>query len=194
MGLKPGYQSLPCINVSIFNKDNQCSESVFSPTFPPNFVSYKGKVRGQGKLACKNVLISPLCYPIFYARPIDSANNLSYSRLVDFMTLPESVFDLIQLWKVSSRPESVILLAQQAENSTSGWGSSCERCRLGSWFSTSVFRNVSGVVPDNIRISGFRRSSSNMESAPKMRDSVLLNSWDSFLVTLLSISSETWAI
>ena len=45
MVLKPGYQSLPWINVSIFNKVNQGSESVFSPTFPPKFVSYKVKVR-----------------------------------------------------------------------------------------------------------------------------------------------------
>ena len=101
---------------------------------------------------------------------------------------------ILYLWKVSSGSESVRLLAPQAENSTSGWGSFWERSRLGSWFSMSVMRNVPGVVPENVRICGFRRNSSNLESAPKMRDSVLLNSWDSFIVTLPSISSETCAI
>ena len=41
---------------------------------------------------------------------------------------------------------------------------------------------------------GFKRNSSNLDRAAKMRDSFLLNSWDSFLVTLLSISSETGAV
>ena len=90
--------------------------------------------------------------------------------------------------------ESVRLLARQAENSTSGWGSFWERSPLGSWFSMSAFRNVPGKVPENLRICGFKRKSSYLDSAPKMRDSVLLNSWDSYLVTLPSISWETWAI
>ena len=58
----------------------------------------------------------------------------------------------------------------------------------------SVFRNVPGVVLENVRICGFRRNSFNLDNAPKKRDSVLLNSWDSFLVTLPSISLETCAI
>ena len=62
------------------------------------------------------------------------------------------------------------------------------------WFSTFVFRNVSQTVPECVRICGFKRNSSNLDRAPKMRDSVLLNSWDSFLVTLPSISSETCVI
>ena len=62
------------------------------------------------------------------------------------------------------------------------------------WLSTFVFRNVSGTVPECIRICWFRRNSSNLDKAPKMRDSVLLNSWDSFLLTLPSISSESWVI
>ena len=48
------------------------------------------------------------------------------------------------------------------------------------WFSTFVFRNVPGTVPECVRICGFKRNSSNLERTPKMRDSVLLNSWDSF--------------
>ena len=39
-----------------------------------------------------------------------------------------------------------------------------------------------------------RENASNLVRAPKMRDSVLLNSWDSFLLTLPSISSETCVI
>ena len=51
-------------------------------------------------------------------------------------------------------------------------------------------RNGSGMR----RSCWFKRNSSNLERAPKMRDSVLLNSWDSFLVTLPSICSETCVI
>ena len=54
-------------------------------------------------------------------------------------------------------------------------------------FSTSAFRNVPGTVPENVRIRGFKRNSTNLDRAPK-------NSWDSFLVALPSISSETCAI
>ena len=98
------------------------------------------------------------------------------------------------LWEVSSEFESIRLLARQAEKATLGWESFWERSPLDSWFSTSLFRNVHGVVPEKVHICGFRRNSSNLDSAPKMRDSVLLNSWDSFLVTLHSTSSENCAI
>ena len=46
----------------------------------------------------------------------------------------------------------------------------------------------------SVRICWFKRNSSNLDRAPKMRDSVQLNSWDSFFVTLPSISSETCVI
>ena len=52
----------------------------------------------------------------------------------------------------------------------------------------------SGTVPECVRICGFKRNSSNLDRAPKMRDFVLRNSWDSFLVTLPSISTETCLI
>ena len=56
----------------------------------------------------------------------------------------------------------------------------------------------SGMFPERFRSAsvsvGSREFSSNVDRAPKMRDSVLLNSWDSFLVTLPSISSESWVI
>ena len=61
-------------------------------------------------------------------------------------------------------------------------------------FSTFVFRNVPATVPECVRICGFKRDSSNLDRALKMRDSVLLNSWDSFLATLSSIFSETCVI
>ena len=63
-----------------------------------------------------------------------------------------------------------------------------------SWFSTFVFRNVPGTVSECVRICWFERHSSNLVRAPKMRDSVLLNFWDSFRVTLPSICSETCVI
>ena len=51
-----------------------------------------------------------------------------------------------------------------------------------------------GTVPECVRICWFGRNSSNLDRAPKMRDSVLLNSWNSFLVTLPSISSKSCLI
>ena len=52
--------------------------------------------------------------------------------------------------------------------------------------------DVSGTTTEQVRTCGFRRKSSSFDRAPKIRDSVLLNCFESFLVTLLSISSETW--
>ena len=100
----------------------------------------------------------------------------------------------LKLWEVSSGLESVRLLARQAENSPAGWVSFWKRSPFCSGFSTSVFRNVPGVIPEDVRFYGFKRNFSNLESAPKMRDSVLLNFWDSFIVTLPPISSETCAV
>ena len=99
----------------------------------------------------------------------------SYMVIYENIQVTESATE-VYVWEVSSGSESVRLLARQAENSTSGWGSFRERSPLGSWFSTSVFRNVRRVVPENVRICGFRRNLSNLDSAPIMRDSVLLNS------------------
>ena len=55
---------------------------------------------------------------------------------------------------------------------------------------SECFRNGSGVHPYLL----VQKKSSNLDRAPKMRDSVLLYSWDSFLVTLPSISSESCVI
>ena len=51
-------------------------------------------------------------------------------------------------------------------------------------------RNGSGVRP----YLWVQKNSSNLDRAPKMRDYVLLNSWDSFLVTLLWIASRICVI
>ena len=98
------------------------------------------------------------------------------------------------VWEASSGSESIELRDWQTENSTSGWGSFWERSLVGSRISTSGLRNVPGTVPESVRICGLKRISSNLDRTPKMRNSVLLNSWDSFLVTLSSISSETCVI
>ena len=76
----------------------------------------------------------------------------------------------------------------------SGWGSLWESSSFVPWFSTFVFRNVPGTVLECVCICWFERNSSNLVRAPKMRGSVLLNSWDSFLPTLPSFSSETFVI
>ena len=59
---------------------------------------------------------------------------------------------------------------------------------------TFVFRNVPGTVLECVCICWFQRNSSNLDRASEMRDSIRLNSWDSFLVILPSISSETCVI
>ena len=76
----------------------------------------------------------------------------------------------------------------------SGWGSLWESSSFVPWFITFVFRNFPGTVPEWVRICWFKRNSSYLDRAPKMRDSVRLNSWDSFLVTLPSFSSEICVI
>ena len=92
----------------------------------------------------------------------------------------------------SSRSEFWVVWPQKMP--ASGWGSLWESSSFVPWFSTFVFRNVPGTVSECVVICGFKRNSSNLDRAPKMRDFVLLNSWDSFLVTLPPISSETCVI
>ena len=54
-----------------------------------------------------------------------------------------------------------------------------------------AFQVVSGAVPEWPWIRRSMIKSSRQNNVPKMRFSVLLNSWDDFLVTLPSISSDT---
>ena len=104
-----------------------------------------------------------------------------------------SITPVIVSW-VSPVSESIEWRDWQTEGPTSGWGSLWESSSFVPWFSTFMFRNVPGTVSECVRICWFKRNSSNLDRAPKMRDSVLLNSWDSFLLTLPSISSETCVI
>ena len=65
---------------------------------------------------------------------------------------------------------------------------------VGSPFSELLFLDVPGTATQQVRLCGFRRNSSSLDKAPKMRDSVQLSSWESFSVTLPSIFSETRVI
>ena len=98
----------------------------------------------------------------------------------------------MQLSRQSCGPKFCVVWPRKMP--ASGWGSLWESSSFVPWFSTFVFRNVPGTVSECVRIYWFKRNSSNLDRAPKMRDSVLLNSWDSFLLTLPSISSETCVI
>ena len=63
-----------------------------------------------------------------------------------------------------------------------------------SWFSTSLLRDSPGTVPKCVHTCGWKVNSFNLYRALKIHDSVLLNSWDSFLVNLPSISSENYVM
>ena len=99
---------------------------------------------------------------------------------------------LLLLSGPTSGPEFCVIWLRKMPSS--GWGSLSESSSFVPWFSTFVFRNAPATVPECVRICGFKRNSSNLDRAPKMRDSVLLNYWDSFLLTLPSISSQTCVI
>ena len=98
------------------------------------------------------------------------------------------------MWWVSSCSESFRLLGWKAENTASGQGLPRERSRVGSWFSDSFFLDDPGTATEQVRTCGIRRNSSSLDKAPKTHDSVRVNSLGSFLMTLPSISSETWEI
>ena len=81
---------------------------------------------------------------------------------------------------------------------TDGWSHLSMRINLQTiyiWLPVRiVFWNVPGTVPECVLSCGLKRRSSRLKRAPKMQDSDQLNSWDSFSVTLLSVSSETCVI
>ena len=104
-----------------------------------------------------------------------------------------SITPVIVSW-ASPVSESIEGRDWQTEGPTSGWGSLWESFSFVLWFTTFMFRKVPGTVPECVRTCWFKRNSSNLHRAPKMRDSVLLNFWDSFFLTLPSISSETCVI
>ena len=108
-----------------------------------------------------------------------------------------SVFDekccILKLlwWWVSSSSEPLRLPEWWEENTASGQASVRERSPVGSWFSQSLFFNIPGTATEHVRTCGFIRNSSSLDKAPKIRDSVRLNCFESFSITLAAISSES---
>ena len=51
---------------------------------------------------------------------------------------------------------------------------------MGSRFSELLFMDVPGTAIGHVRTSGFRRNSSSFDKVPKIRDCVLVNSFESF--------------
>ena len=62
------------------------------------------------------------------------------------------------------------------------------------WFVPYALWDVSGALPDWPWNSGFMRKTSRRDNTPDIGFSVLLSSKDNFLVTLPSISLETWVM
>ena len=87
-----------------------------------------------------------------------------------------------------------MLLIRQAENTSTGQAPFKERSPVNSRFSELLFLDVPGTAAEQVLTCGFRKNSSNLDKTLKMRDSILLNSWDSFLATPPSISSESCVI
>ena len=160
-------------------------------------------VKGQQKLVCFNyrrgILTAKLWltrgarFPLFPWRSTRGAVGnffLSFCRHVRVLTnffWPSChhvrVFFCLWLFKWPEIGE---------EYPTSGQRSSEERSPVVSPFSELLLLDVPGTATEQVRTFGFRRNSSSFDKAPKIRDSVLLNSFESFLVGLSSNFSETW--
>ena len=105
--------------------------------------------------------------------------------------IPRTLKPLLR--EVFSVSDSVELLVGWVENSPLGCASlfgndpQLAPCFVG---------HCSGMFPERFRRAsyGFKRMSPNLHRPPKMRNSVLVSSWDSFLVTPPSISSETCVV
>ena len=89
------------------------------------------------------------------------------------------------MWYVSSCSESFRLPEWQAKNTALWQGSSRERSPVGFRFSELLFLDVPGTATEQVRTCGFRKKSSSSDKAPKMRDSVRLNSLESFWLPFL---------
>ena len=98
----------------------------------------------------------------------------------------------LELWGYSSISELFGFPEWWEEIIASGQGSFAERSPLASGISESLLLDVPGTATEQVRTCRFRRNSSSLDKAPKILVSVPLNSFESFLVTLLSIDSETW--
>ena len=100
-------------------------------------------------------------------------------------------YNLLMSWP-SSGP--AIRVVWPWKRPASGWRSFWELSSFVPWLLPNALRVGSGVVPEYPGSNGFIKKSSNCASAPRMRFSVLLNSFDSLFVTLPSISLETWVM
>ena len=99
-------------------------------------------------------------------------------RAVPVLTIPSLFMNLLR--EAFSGSESFEMRDWRTKNCTLGWGSFWEWVPVVSWFSTSMLRDVPGAVPESVRTCRFKRNSSNLDRAPKIRDPVLLNAWESF--------------
>ena len=99
---------------------------------------------------------------------------------VHSMGIGTSQFCPAFLWRYSSTSELFRLPEWLEETIASGQGSFGERSPLGSRFPESLFLDVPGKATEQVRTCGFRRNSSSWDRAPKIRDSVRLNSFESF--------------
>ena len=129
---------------------------------------------------------------------ISKESCLTHDNVIQYISFSisrnkQSLVDVC-LTKFSPGSESIEQLNRQTVNFSSVWGSIWERSPFVSRSSTLLFRVVPGKVRDSVRTSGFKRETLNLDRAPKMLDSFLLNSWLSFLVTRLSVFSETCVI
>ena len=121
----------------------------------------------------------------------NAGQNRSWLLLVD-RTKETQYLGLLRWASTSSEPFR--LPEWWVENTYLGQGSPRERSPKGSRFSESLFLDVPGTATEQFRACGFKINSSSLDKAPKMRDSIRLNSFECFLVTLPSFSSETWEI
>ena len=120
------------------------------------------------------------------------ANLFSSSCHDDVAAEALSLWTPVTMSWLSSGPKFCVIWL--LERPASGWGLLWESSSFVPWLILHTFRDVSGAVPEWPWVSGFMKKSSSRASAPSMRFSVLLNSCDNFLVTLPSISSETWVM
>ena len=135
----------------------------------------------------------PLKFKVYFSVLKLIIARLRISRnLVLFLFRVFLRYPILWLWGPTSWPEFCVVWLRKRP--ASGWGSLMESSSFVPWFSTFVFRNVPGTVLECVCICWFERNSSNLDKAFEMRDSIRLNSWDSFLVILPSISSETCEI
>ena len=102
----------------------------------------------------------------------------------NFITRGSFQFYLKMTWEVSSWSELAELLDWRTEYSPWRQESFWDWSSVISWFLESLFRDVPGTVAEHFRTCGFRRKSSSLNCLPKIRDSVLLISCNSFVVTL----------